>query len=111
MLRYLGCMKTALKRRYLLVLFAKQEGRCCYCDQHVILSYRWRDQQRRDAATIEHLQRLADGGTGHPDNLAMACKECNESRQEIDWLTYRSLKRGEIHEFVRSVDQGARAAE
>ncbi|MBY3225247.1 HNH endonuclease [Rhizobium laguerreae] len=104
-------MKTSLKRRYLLVLFAKQEGRCCYCDEHVILSYRWRDQQRPDAATIEHLQRQADGGSDHPDNIAMSCKECNDGRQEIDWLTYRSLKRGEIHEYVRSVDQGARAAE
>ncbi|AHG45149.1 HNH endonuclease [Rhizobium leguminosarum bv. trifolii CB782] len=104
-------MKTALKRQLILKLFQKQEGRCCYCGQHVILSYRWRDQQRPDAATIEHLQRRADGGTDHPDNIAMSCKACNEGRQEIDWLTYRSLKRGEIHEYVRSVNQGARAAE
>jgi len=95
-------MKKAAKRKYLLHLFAKQEGQCCYCGQHVILSYRWRDQQRPDAATIEHLQRLADGGSSHPDNLAMACKKCNDGRQELDWLTYRSLKRGEIHEYARA---------
>ncbi|MBX5179909.1 HNH endonuclease [Rhizobium lentis] len=104
-------MKTAIKRKLLVHLFQKQEGRCCYCERYVILSYRWRDQQRPDAATIEHLKRRADGGTDHPDNLAMSCKDCNDSRQEIDWLTYRSLKRGEFQEFVRSVDHGARAAE
>ncbi|MFL5015095.1 MAG: HNH endonuclease [Rhizobium sp.] len=104
-------MKTDIKRQLILKLFDKQDGKCCYCDQHVILSYRWRDQQRPDAATIEHLRRRADGGTDHPSNIAMACKACNESRQELDWLTYRSLKRGEIHEYVRSVERGARAAE
>ncbi|NKM30112.1 HNH endonuclease [Rhizobium laguerreae] len=104
-------MKTAMKRKLILKLFDKQDGKCCYCDQHVILSYRWRDQQRPDAATIEHLQRRAEGGSDHPDNIAMSCKKCNDGRQEIDWLTYRSLKRGELHEYVRSVDQGARAAE
>ncbi|WP_312862828.1 HNH endonuclease [Rhizobium tropici] len=98
---YRSEMKTALKRRYLLTLFAKQDGKCCYCDRHVILSYRWRDQQRPDAATIEHLRRRADGGSNHPDNLAMACKECNDGRGPVDWLTYRSFKRGEISEFAK----------
>ncbi|WEX76857.1 HNH endonuclease [Sinorhizobium numidicum] len=95
-------MKTAIKRQLILKLFEKQGGKCCYCDQHVILSYRWRDQQRPDAATIEHLERLADGGTDHPSNIAMSCKKCNDGRQELDWLTYRSLKRGEIHEYPRA---------
>ncbi|WP_411906312.1 HNH endonuclease [Rhizobium mayense] len=49
------------------------------------------------------MQRRADGGSDHPDNLAMACKECNDGRGEVDWMTYRSFKRGEINEFVRCV--------
>jgi hypothetical protein len=99
---YLAAMKTSMKRQYILLLFQKQGGKCCYCDQHVILSYHWRDQQRPDAATIEHLQRRADGGSNHPDNLAMSCKACNDGRHEIDWLTWRSLKRGEFHEYARA---------
>ncbi|WP_085044135.1 HNH endonuclease [Ensifer aridi] len=98
-------MKTSTRRRYTLLLFEKQEGRCCYCGEHMILSYRWRDQQRPDAATLEHLKRREDGGTDHPDNLAVACRRCGDSRQELDWLTYRSLKRGEIHEYARSVER------
>jgi hypothetical protein len=46
--------------------------------------------------TIEHLRRKADGGTSHPDNKALACYECNSERGDMDWLTYKSLKMGEI---------------
>ncbi|WP_157211957.1 HNH endonuclease [Sinorhizobium sojae] len=55
-------------------------------------------KERPYAATIEHLQRRADGGSNRPDNPAMACRQCGDSRQELDWLTYRSVKQGEIHE-------------
>nr|WP_240543070.1 HNH endonuclease [Sinorhizobium meliloti] len=48
------------------------------------------------AATLEHLQRRADGGTGHPSNLAMACKRCNNTRGERDWLSYASWRRKEF---------------
>ncbi|AWM25001.1 HNH endonuclease [Sinorhizobium fredii] len=95
-------MKTSLRRKYILQLFGKQGGKCCYCGVHVTLSYRWSDQQRPDAATLEHLQRRADGGSNHPDNLAMACKKCNDGRAELDWLTWRSLKQGELLEYGRS---------
>ncbi|MGV1793815.1 HNH endonuclease [Rhizobium sp. A37_96] len=62
-----------------------------------------RAPSHQKAATIEHLRRRADGGSDHSDNLALACKECNDGRGEVDWLTYRSFKRGEISEFVRCV--------
>jgi hypothetical protein len=46
--------------------------------------------------TIEHLRRKIDGGTGHLDNKALACLECNSGRGDMDWLTYKSWKCGEI---------------
>ncbi|MDK1489407.1 HNH endonuclease [Sinorhizobium sp. 7-81] len=60
------------------------------------ISYNWRDRQRRDAATLEHLRRRADGGKNNPDNLAVACKACNDGRGAIDWLSYASWRRNEF---------------
>ena len=41
-------------------------GRCCWCGAQV-----WTD------GTLEHLQRIADGGTNALANLAWACLPCN----------------------------------
>jgi 5-methylcytosine-specific restriction endonuclease McrA len=46
--------------------------------------------------TIEHLRRKCEGGTSDLDNIALACQDCNHRRGAIDWLTYASIKRGEI---------------
>lgn len=37
---------------------------------------------RRRIATIEHVQRLADGGTYLECNLKIACAECNQTRNK-----------------------------
>ena len=76
-------------------LKAKQENRCCYCD----LPLTWRGHQNPRRATIEHLRRRADGGGNELDNLALACRECNERRGTMNWLLYKSMKRGELREF------------
>ena len=60
-------------------------------------------QKRPEAATIEHLQRKADGGTDHPSNIAMACKRCNDERGSTPWNEYKSFRRGEFAEFMAAI--------
>ncbi|MQX19777.1 HNH endonuclease [Sinorhizobium meliloti] len=89
-------MDTRAARYFKWLLFWQQQGRCCYCGEHVVLTYRPYEAVRPYAATLEHLQRRADGGTGHSSNLAMACKRCNNTRGERDWLSYASWRRKEF---------------
>ena len=84
------------KRALVAFLFAAQEGRCCYCRRFLLLSNAPYYRSRRDAATLEHLRRRADGGRHSLDNLALACKACNDGRGVIDWLTYTSWIRNEF---------------
>lgn len=75
----------------------KQRGRCCYCQVEMTTHKAPKNGPHPGTAeTIEHLQRRADGGTNRRDNLALACRDCNMGRGTIDWLTYTSLKRGEL---------------
>jgi 5-methylcytosine-specific restriction endonuclease McrA len=43
---------------------------CWVCGQHVSL----------DAATLEHIRPLAEGGNSHQDNLAISHAACNSGR-------------------------------
>lgn len=54
-------------------------------------------RQFPDTETIEHLRRKADGGCNGLHNKALACYRCNVERGEIDWLTYKSFRMGEIY--------------
>jgi len=65
----------------------KQGGKCCYCSR---LIFKDRPDGHPQLATLEHLNRRANGGANHPDNLALACFPCNAGRGQIDWLTYKS---------------------
>lgn len=49
-----------------------------------------------NAETIEHLRKKEHGGTNAIDNLALACRQCNEGRGSLDWLTYKSYRMGEL---------------
>ena len=73
------------------VLLRKQGGRCCYCSR---LVYRERPNGHHEKATLEHLRRRADGGTNHPDNLALACYPCNAFRGKTDWLSFKTFMAG-----------------
>lgn len=79
-----------------LVLRAKQNGKCCYCERKMRV---WEGKTPRgglpkDAETLEHLRRQQEGGGHNADNLALSCYECNIGRGALDWLTYKSLKSG-----------------
>lgn len=79
-------------------LRAAQDGKCCYCQKPMII---WNGSPPpgglpKDAETLEHLKRVDDGGTNDPDNLALSCFECNFGRGSVDWLTYKTIKCGEL---------------
>jgi 5-methylcytosine-specific restriction endonuclease McrA len=85
-----------------LILRVRQRGKCCYCRRPMRV---WGKATPpgglpKDAETIEHLHRLKDGGTHCRDNMALACFECNTGRGAVDWLTYKSLKAGELEARV-----------
>lgn len=82
--------KAALK----LKMFANQCGRCCYCGRAIELHPKpWPMGARTPDrfATIEHLQRVADGGSNDPDNLALACFVCNGARGDLSWVEFKTI--------------------
>ncbi|MDX3928707.1 MAG: HNH endonuclease [Shinella sp.] len=98
-------MKSKVRRSVLLLLFERQDGLCCYCGRPVIITGDFRLQQRPDAATVEHLRRRAEGGKNNTDNLACACRRCNQERGAMDWLAYTTFRRGEFIEFMAVMDR------
>lgn len=95
-------MKTpSANRKHRDLLVEKQGGKCCYCGEYLQpADARIGPRKRRTihprAVTIEHLHRKVDGGGDSLDNKAAACFECNNGRGSLDWLTYKSIKMGEI---------------
>lgn len=82
------------RRRLKAMLFQAQAGRCCYCGCAVDLAPQsWGRGGRTppNFATIEHLRRRSDGGATTPDNVALACFECNTNRGDISWVEYKTL--------------------
>ena len=90
-------------------LYIRQSGKCCYCERPM---YRTtanktktcrrlgisRKEFDRSLATREHLKRRCEGGGNHPDNLALACQECNTTRGARSWLEFKTIKMGETLE-------------
>lgn len=73
------------------LLFERQDRKCCYCRRAVYLDFARGSQ----AATLEHLRRLKDGGTDHRDNLALACLHCNSTRGDRNWVEFATLMQSE----------------
>ena len=69
-------------------LHVLQGGKCCYCGRSIYLEF----DRGSQVATIEHLKRRCDGGTDHPDNLALACHGCNSQRGTRSWVEFATAK-------------------
>ncbi|MDL2409950.1 HNH endonuclease [Rhizobium calliandrae] len=78
----------------------RQNGRCCYCDVEMVISNKPLKFQPANEETLEHLERRAEGGRNNRDNIALACRRCNAERGAMDWLTYKTWRRGEFYEFL-----------
>jgi hypothetical protein len=90
-------MRIASVQQIKIQLFHAQGGKCCYCGKPVRLRpvERWGNgiPAPDDFATLEHLQRQADGGTSEPHNVALACFACNNERDQLamNWVEYKTL--------------------
>lgn len=61
-----------------LAIYNRDRFRCSWCDRHV----------REVALCLDHIIRVADGGTNHPTNLVTSCFLCNRDRERtppVDW--------------------------
>ena len=90
--------RRSARRRYMDVLYAKQNSLCWWCKSAcVIVSYiqeenrigesqgflTWRDGEFTfiaKVATVDHIQPIRDDGTNLEENLVMACGNCNKDR-------------------------------
>ena len=61
-------------------LWTAQQGRCLWCGRATWLPGTVRGEDQRGMATFEHIVPRSRGGTNTPDNLAVACSACNQSR-------------------------------
>ena len=96
---------TRLRER----LWARQSGRCHYCDQ--LMTMRHYDARGHDVgptdATIEHLVPRALGGSNELPNLVAACRRCNAlggriDKWAVDTFGGRRLTRAEQHRARRA---------
>ena len=59
---------------------------CWVCGQHVTL----------DAATLEHIQALSDGGNSHAENLAISHEVCNGQRHATGRVPVSATLPGQV---------------
>ena len=77
--------KFPLGTELFLSLGESQNWRCCYCGVRMRTDVK---QNHHKYATIEHVRTLFHGGTDHPNNLAVACRWCNQERGKTPLATY-----------------------
>lgn len=66
-------------------LYARQHGRCFYCDVRMRLrSFQIQDGAEDHDATVEHRVPRILGGRDTADNLVAACHFCNRIGAKID---------------------------
>jgi 5-methylcytosine-specific restriction endonuclease McrA len=58
-------------------LYAKQRGRCVYCNVKLGDSYH-----------VDHIQPLARGGSNWPSNLQLTCERCNNRKRATDPIEF-----------------------
>ncbi|TAH35370.1 MAG: HNH endonuclease [Alphaproteobacteria bacterium] len=80
-------------------LYSIQDGLCYYCGVSL------RDDNHKPKFEIDHMVALADGGSEWPDNLALACRRCNQdkgmgSERRLRNNLYKNCDRAVIKEAV-----------
>src|SRR5690242_11435723 len=88
--------------------FAMQGGRCYWCNGQMTLNFkRGTDGQPnvpRNYATFEHIHRRRDGGAGRPNNIVLACKWCNNRREDGQPGHYNPPKPENLAAWTASTD-------
>lgn len=63
----------------LLLKFREQQGRCRYCDKKI-------GRGRAGDWHVDHVVPISKGGTNHPDNIVVACSDCNlRKHNKMPW--------------------------
>jgi 5-methylcytosine-specific restriction endonuclease McrA len=89
------------KRKTKARLVARDGLKCCWCGREIYLNVPFSND---DFATIEHIKPVCKGGSSARNNLALACRLCNNSRRL--WGETQILKRMPNHKRPFSI--GAR---
>jgi hypothetical protein len=77
-------------------LWAKQNGRCFFCDCYTFISAKQTPHQ----ATIEHLESVFKYGDQRDDSkTVMACYKCNQDRNTKEHLTVPLSERPGTYEY------------
>lgn len=81
-------------------------SRCVYCNRE--LDYTQAGNGKADAASFDHIIRLADGGSNTYENVVCACRECNQrnARRSLDDPQAAALER--LRWYLARKPQGAR---
>jgi CRISPR/Cas system Type II protein with McrA/HNH and RuvC-like nuclease domain len=66
-----------IRRDKRLAIYLRDDCTCAYCGITVKVG-----DSGADAATLDHVQPASKGGSNRADNLVVACKSCNSSRQD-----------------------------
>jgi len=83
--------KRARLRRQKCRLFSLQDGRCCWCNRHMFLTFKETNPQPDDMATLDHLDhKLSEDRGKHAGEVrhVLACRKCNLERGEADRKRY-----------------------
>lgn len=73
--------------------YIKKWGFICYfCGTEMTTAHaRMTQEENRRLATVEHKTPLSRGGTNNPDNLVLACLQCNMSKGNKTVNEYRGF--------------------
>jgi 5-methylcytosine-specific restriction endonuclease McrA len=80
------------KRKVKAALVARDGLFCCWCKREIYLDVPFSDDR---FATIEHMKPIFKGGSSAKNNLALACRLCNNTRRI--WGNNTTLKRTPNH--------------
>lgn len=75
---------TEKKKRLKTLLYQQQNGKCCYCESDMLLSFENHiGQQPNNLATFEHVYHLWEPDRhkkGNKDKVMLACYQCNHKK-------------------------------
>lgn len=76
-------------------IYKLQKGLCCFC------GIKLGPFKKKDSFDIDHLKPISKGGTNWPNNIALACKNCNRKKHNkgLD-VFWRNLKKIKGEEFI-----------
>jgi len=75
-------------------------GKCIHCQSQVSVPL---DLAEPAHATLEHIVPRNHGGTAEPDNLAVACRRCNQGKgKRLDWRPRRDATLARVIETLQA---------